>query len=121
MLLSITNRLGRTIDRSRILVLELDAGSASVVQKDHKRQLSILLRRSRYLRAAVLCISVSIFLSALMILSIFFQAFEGWNVEVAVLSSLFLGVSSLCAAVVFLFFDVSAGLRAMEVEVGRHI
>jgi len=121
LLLSITNRLGRTIDRSRILVRELENGAPPALREDHKSQLQILLRRSRYLRAAVLCISASIFLSALMIVSVFLQVFADWELKFAVLTCLFLGVLSLSAAVVYLFFDVSAGLKALEVEVGRHI
>src|SRR5450755_3981160 len=121
LLLSITNRLGRTIDRSRILVRELETDVNPLIKDDHKSQLQILLRRSRYLRSAVLCISTSIFLSALMIMSVFLQVFADWELKWAVLSCLFLGVLSLCAAVVFLIFDVSAGLAALEVEVDRHI
>lgn len=121
LLLSITNRLGRTIDRSRSLVRELEANAVSPFKEEHKNQLRILLRRSRFLRSAILCISASIFLSALMIMTVFLQVFAAWELKAVVLTSLFLSVFSLCAAVVFLFFDVSAGLKALEVEVGRHI
>ena len=121
LLLSITNRLGRTIDRSRILVRELQSNADSPFKEDDKTQLRILLRRSRYLRSAVLCISVSIFLSGLMIMNVFLQVFIGWELQAAVLACLFLSILSLCAAVVFFFFDVSAGLKALELEVRRHI
>jgi hypothetical protein len=121
LLLSITNRLGRTIDRSRILVRELELEGGQRFQKEHKGQLKILLRRSRYLRSAVLCISASILLSAVMIMCVFLQVFVGWDLKLAVLASLFLSILCLCASVLFLFFDVSVGLKAMELEVGRHI
>jgi hypothetical protein len=121
LLLSITNRLGRTIDRSRILVRELESGDASRFQEEHKSQLRILLQRSRYLRSAVLSISAGIFLSSLAIMGVFLQVFVGWDLEIVVLAFLFLSIFSICAAVVFLFLDVSAGLKALNVEVGRHI
>ena len=121
LLLSITNRLGRTIDRSRSLVRELETHAAASFKEEHKNQLRILLRRSRYLRSAILCISTSIFLSALMILSVFLQVFVGWELKTLVLASLFFSVFSICASVVFLIFDVSAGLHALKVEVSRHI
>src|SRR5689334_17537322 len=86
LLLSITNRLGRTIDRSRILVRELRSGEASHFQNDHITQLKILSRRSRFLRSAVLFISVSIFLAALAMMGVFIQLFVGWELKVAVLA-----------------------------------
>ena len=121
LLLSITNRLGRTIDRSRILVRELESKEGARFEKEHKGQLRILLSRSRFLRSAILFISASIFLSSLMIMSVFLQVFIGWQLQEAVLAFLFLSVSAICAAVVFLFFDVSAGLKALALEVNRHI
>ena len=121
LLLSITNRLGRTIDRSRILVRELESGNAARFQEEHKSQLRILLRRSNFLRAAVLSVTLSIFLSALMIMCVFLQVFAGWELKQMVLIIMFLSILSICGAAICLFFDVSAGLRALNLEVRRHI
>lgn len=121
LLLSITNRLGRTIDRSRILVRELESGADFRFKDEHKNQLRILMRRSQYLRSAVLCISVSIFLASLMIMGVFLEIFVGWAVRPVVLAFLFISVLSISAAAVFLSLDVSAGLKALRLEVGRHI
>jgi hypothetical protein len=121
LLLTVTNRLGRTIDRSRILVREMESTDESKLKEDHRSQLQILLRRSRYLRNGVLCISATIFLAAVMTLCVILQVFAAWELTFGVLACLFLGVVSLSAAIVFLFFDVSTGLKAMEVEVRRHI
>ncbi len=121
LLLSITNRLGRTIDRSRILVRELESGVGSSFKEEHKTQLRILMRRSQFLRTAILLITASIFLSGLMIMGVALQVFVGWEFKLTVLVCLSLSVVSLCAAVVFLFFDVSAGLKALKLEVRRHI
>ena len=54
MLLSITNRLGRTIDRSRLLVRELESGAGRSTADEYKSQLRILLERSQLLRTAIL-------------------------------------------------------------------
>jgi hypothetical protein len=121
LLLSITNRLGRTIDRSRILVRELESKEGPRFEKEHKTQLRILLRRSQFLRTAILCISVSIFLSGLMIMGVFLHVFAGVNLKRDILACLFLSVLAICASVVFLFLDVSAGLKALDLEVRRHI
>ncbi len=121
LLLSITNRLGRTIDRSRILVRELGSGVGSTFKEEHQNQLRILMQRSQFLRTAILLITASIFLSGLMIMGVALQVFVGWECKLTVLVFLSLSVVSLCVAVVFLFFDVSAGLKALQLEVHRHI
>ena len=121
LLLSITNRLGRIIDRSRILVRELESGEPAQFKEDHKAQLRILLRRSHYLRSAVLSLSASIFLSALMIMAVFLQVFVGWELKPFVLMFLFVSVSSICVAVCFLMLEVSGGLQAMHLEIKNHI
>ena len=121
LLLSITNRLGRTIDRSRILVRELESGVGTSFKEEHKNQLRILLSRSQFLRTSILLIIISIFLSGLMIMAVAAQIFIGWESKLTVLVFLSLSVFSLCAAAVFLFFDVSAGLKALRLEVHRHI
>ena len=121
LLLSITNRFGRTIDLSRSLVRELDSGEATRSRAEHITQLRILQRRSHFLRTAMLFIVLSIFLSALMIMAVALQVFVGWDVKTVVLSCLFLSMFSICAAIVFLFFDISAGLKALHLEVARHL
>ncbi len=122
LLLSITNRLGRTIDRSRILVRELESGPAGQAFKaSHTHQLRILARRSQKLRHAVLFISCSIFLSSLMIATACLQAFMGWEVKSFVLTLLFSSVLSICVAMIFFVLDVTEGLHALHLEVGRHI
>jgi len=121
LLLSITNRFGRTIDRTRVLVRELESGDAVRFQEEHKNQLRILMRRSSYLRSAVLLVNAGIFLSGLMIIGVFLHVFVGWELKMVVLSCLFLSVLSICCAVVFLFLEVSVGLKALRLEVSRHI
>lgn len=119
LLLSITNRLGRTIDRSRILVRELDNGSR--FSDENRGQLRILIQRSHYLRKAVLCTTVSIFLAALIVLSVLLHGFFAWPLRSAILGLLFLSIFLLCPAVAFLFLDVTLGLKALRLEVDRHL
>ena len=121
LLLSITNRLGRTIDRSRSLVRELQADEAPPFSEEHREQLRILLQRSSYLRYAVLSLSASVFVSATMILAVFLLVFRNWPLQSFVLLLLFVSVCSICVAVLFLILDVSMGLHAMRLELKRHI
>lgn len=121
LLLSVTNRFGRTIDRSRALSRELDSGTANAIRESHIHQLRVLLRRSRLLRSAILCLTTSILISGIMILGVFLQVFAGWPMKTLVLALLCGSIFTLCASVVFLFRDVSAGLYALELDIKRHL
>ena len=79
LLLSLTNRLGRVIDRSRILVKELDNDKENFEIK--KIQISVLYKRSRILRTSITFISFSILFSSLMILLLFLGYFLKINIE----------------------------------------
>jgi hypothetical protein len=118
LLLSITNRLARSIDRSRDI--------ADGVGKSHSRendiyQLKVLLKRSALLRNSVFFTGFSIFLSTLIILGLFLRLFLGWPCESAVLIFLFLSVACLCLSMVFFLIDVSLALKALKVEVDKHL
>ena len=63
LLLSMTNRLGRAIDRSRVLCHELQTETPTD-QVNTRAQLQILRGRARLLRRAITLASVSILLAA---------------------------------------------------------
>src|SRR5512143_1973348 len=73
LILSMTNRLGRVIDRGRTLARELSElppeGQVCI-----EAQLHILVRRAEYLRRAITAASVSVLLAALLIIPLFFTA-----------------------------------------------
>lgn len=120
LLLSITNRLGRTIDRARDLAFEMEK---TTVEKNSKGilQLKVLLKRSELLRNSVFFMGFSVFLSTLMILGLFLLLFAGWSSEGLVLTFLFLNVGCLCISMVFFLLDVSLALKAVKVELGKHL
>src|SRR5512137_855745 len=72
-LLSMTNRFGRVIDRSRVLTEDLRRASAA-----HRgpilAQLRILSSRARIARAAIALASLSVLLAAIMIITLFLGA-----------------------------------------------
>src|SRR3989344_828535 len=70
LLLTMTNRLGRTIDRSRELADE--AEKADSAAKEHIRaQLDILLRRARLIRLAIILASGSVLSAAILVITLF--------------------------------------------------
>ncbi len=116
-LLSITNRFGRVIDRSRSLA-ELKHTITSSNTHSVKDQLMILMRRARLLRMAIAFASLSILLAAFLVISLFL--FELANLEAA---SLIIGLficcmGSLIVSLLFFIADVNVSLSALKLEMG---
>ena len=114
-LLSLTNRLARTIDRSRQLISELrdsDALRKITIQKE----LEILHRRNRYLKSAMGGISFSILTSSLMIPALLIMNLTSVDLNIIGSLLLVLSVGGIISASIFLFADVSLTLKALEIE-----
>jgi hypothetical protein len=107
LLLSMTNRLGRAIDRARQLVLE---GSAK------EEQIAIIARRAVWIRRAIVFVSLALIAAALLVLVLFGSVHLPVNVGPSV-SVLFIG-SLVCLVVGLIYFlvDIFASLQAMEAE-----
>lgn len=113
LLLSITNRLGRTIDRSRSLLREHEH------DEELKEQLRILLRRSRLLRNSAGFIGTSVFFSTMAVFSLLSQVVLEWPAETAVFLFLFASTAGLCGAMIAFLMDISLGLKALKVDIRR--
>ena len=117
LILSMTNRLGRVIDRGRILAREAaelpPEGQARV-----EAQLHILVRRAEYLRRAITAASVSVLLAALLVIALFVTAVL--QLEAAwLIGGLF--IASLAALIVSLFAflqDLNESLLACKLDIG---
>ena len=120
LLLSVTNRLGRAIDRSRTIAQELDKEDSGEV-REGREQLRIIVHRAKCLRISVSLIVLSIFFSCLMILFLFVLIFFDLHWEYPVLLSFCLSLVSLLAAMIYLLADVYLSLKALKYEVTRHL
>lgn len=117
LLLNMTNRLGRTIDRSRHLV-ELLKKCDEEERRRYKEQLDILWQRARLLQSAIALIACSALLAAMLVICLFFSVLL--KLELAFLLSTFfiLCLSALIAALVFFLRDVNLTLHALALELG---
>ena len=119
-LLSLTNRLARTIDRSRAMVAELE--NDDVFDKEKKRvQLEILFKRSRLLRHSIVAISFSILTSSLIIFILLIMNLFNVDLEWLGLIFFLLSIIGIILSAIFLFIDVSLTLKALEFEVEGYI
>ena len=117
LLLTLTNRYGRTIDRSRLLVREL----RELAGDDRERlegQIAILYRRARLIRLSILLAGVSALLASLLIIVLFLTAL--WKLEVGLLISLlFIAcMVSLSGSLVAFIRDINLSLGALKLELG---
>ena len=116
LLLTMTNRLGRIIDRTRQIARDRRAGA----EKDPARaeaQLAILLSRAAIVRGAIAAASVSVLLAAILIIVIFVGALFGTGPAAAV-AVLFVGcMGSLIVSLVLFIRDVNLSLRALKLEI----
>jgi len=119
LLLTMTNRLGRTIDRARAL-----AADAAAAHPDSRRrieaQLVILWRRANLIRLAIALTSSSALCAALLVIALFLTALL--HVEDAwLISALFmLCMTLLIGSLVVFIHDINQSLSALKLELQDH-
>ncbi len=107
LLLSMTNRLGRAIDRARQLVRE---GSAK------EEQIAIIARRAVWIRSAIVFTSLALIAAALLVLVLFLAIYLTIDIS-AVVVLLFTGsIVFLIIGLVYFLLDLFGSLRAMKAE-----
>lgn len=115
LLLTMTNRLGRTIDRARSLDAKLP-GADDSTRALLQQQLRILWKRARLVRAAIALASMSALAAAFLIIVLFFTAL--WEIETAWLIGTLFVVCMLCliSSLVVFIYDVNQALAALKLE-----
>jgi hypothetical protein len=115
LLLTLTNRFGRAIDRSRQLAREMRE-LAGPEQERLARQVKILYRRAGLIRVAVVMAAVCVLLVAVLISVLFFTAL--FKLEAAwVISGLFIGcMASLIVSLAAFIKEVQLSLHALKLE-----
>ena len=119
LILSMTNRFGRVIDRGRILTRELP----DVPLQDQIRineQLRILTRRAEYLRRAISAASVSVLLAAVLIIALFMTAVlnieDAWLIGILFVASM----GALIYSLVYFLRDLDESLLAFKLDIGMN-
>ena len=108
LLLSMTNRLGRAIDRARQLVRE-----GSPVKEE---QITIIARRAVRIRSAIVFTSLALIAAALLVLVLFGSVHLTINIA-SVVAVLFIGsLVSLVIGLTYFIVDIFASLHAMQAE-----
>jgi hypothetical protein len=115
LLLSMTNRLGRAIDRARILHGKWFQAEP-LAQKRTIAQLRILWRRADIIRKSIFLSSLSLLLAACLIITLFASVLMRWDAG-GVIVLLFAGcLVALIASLGLFIWDVNQSLAALRLE-----
>jgi hypothetical protein len=114
LLLSITNRYGRAIDRARLIMQELQNSDAN--PRHLAQQLRHTHQRARLLRGSMISGSLSIFFVSLMILSLFAEQVMQAHLDFVALPFFAACLISLVISIYYSIRDITLSLRALELE-----
>ncbi|MGD0781887.1 MAG: DUF2721 domain-containing protein [Candidatus Aminicenantales bacterium] len=116
LLLSMTNRFGRVVDRARIL-----AGSIATAEDAQRRalraQLAVMERRAEVIRRAIMLAAVSVLMAALLIITIFIAALFRLNLGAPAALIFIVCLGALIAGLVEFLRDLNMSLHALKMEI----
>ena len=121
LLLSLSNRLGRTTDRSRDIVKELGEMRDKKRKKRKIVQLNILYRRSKILRISIVSIAFSILTSSLIIPILLIMNLFVVDLTTIGIFLFMLSVLGMITSAILLFIDVTLSLKALQIGVNEYL
>jgi hypothetical protein len=118
LLLSLTNRFGRAVDRSRQLIAELRKAS-DADRRQLNEQVEILFRRARLIQTSIILGATSVLLAALLIITLFSTALMKLEMA-ALISVLFMAcLVALIVSLITFIMDIQLSLKALKLELGK--
>jgi hypothetical protein len=115
LLLTMTNRLARTIDRARATAREL-ADASKQERSEGREQIRILWKRARLIRLSIALASTSALFAAILIIALFLTALLHLEC-VWLISTLFIiCLASLIGSLAVFIHDINLALAALKLE-----
>ena len=115
LLLSMTNRFGRVLDRSRQFA-ELLRNDPATQAPRIRAQLEILTRRAYLLRRAITLATVSLLTAAILVISLFVAAILDTNIDFVGSILFIICMISLIGSLVVFLLDINRSLSALHLE-----
>lgn len=120
LLLTMTNRMGRVVDRTRILAGQARGARGDAMERAHiEAQLRIMFRRAWLVRRAVTFATLSMFSSGLLVVAIFADVVMESGLAVFILGLFALSIACLLVGLGFFLRDIHLSLSALGLEVER--
>ena len=116
LLLTMTNRLGRIIDRTRDLARVLRSSSDPDLEQV-RGQLAILSRRARIVRNAIFLAAHSVLMAALLVIAIFVAALLNLAPTTPIIVLFIACMLFLIASLLLFIQDINLSLKALRLEV----
>ena len=117
LLLSMTNRYSRVIDRARELIKEFEDTSGEARRASLLEQVRITYRRGRILRTSIILSSVSILFVSVTVLALFAGQVAEGTVDYVSVPCFGLALIALVGSLYFFIQDVRISLQALELEI----
>ncbi len=118
LLLTTTNRLGRSIDRIRLLCQDLKRSSGEDKQV-LQEQVAVLYKRCRFLQFSIALLTMSIFFASVIIFALFSAYILGVRPELPVKFSFMASLVSLIIALFLFMLDIRLTLHSVKMEIKR--
>ena len=115
LLLTMTNRLGRAIDKARTLADSLPH-TPEAAQPTIREQLRIFWRRARLLLLAIILAALSALFAAILIIIIFLTALANLEAGWVLTITFVLSMTCLIASLVVFIHDTNQSLAALKAE-----
>ena len=115
LILSITNRLGRIIDRTR----QLSVQYRSSLPKDQEMilaELKILIVRAKVVKSSSYLAVLSVLFVSLIIIVLFVAALYSLNFAYLLMGLFILSITSLFSSLVLFLYDIDLSLKALWIE-----
>jgi len=115
LLLTMTNRLGRAIDRARQLKHELSVRTG-LEREQTLAQVAILYRRAKIIRLSITLAATSASLAAVLIITLFVAALLQWQQGILIGLLFVACMASLFASLIAFICDINLSLHALKLE-----
>lgn len=115
LILSMTNRLARVVDRSRQLGTAC-RNAAPADLPSMVSQLATLVRRARMLRRAIRFAALCVLMAALLVIVLFLSAYLGLQSMFPAVALFILCLGSLIVALISFIQDINLSLAALDTE-----
>jgi hypothetical protein len=117
LLLTLINRFGRTIDRSRQLVHEMRESPAN--EQQLAGQVEILYRRARLIRLSIITAAAGLLLASALIIALFVTALMKWEAGLLISGFFICSMLSLIVSLTAFIKDIQLSLSAPCVGIGQ--
>lgn len=117
LILSLTNRLGRVMDRLRGVLDQRRTLSAPDTHLE--KQVAVLHSRARILRSSVTAAALSVLFASVLVLLLFAMAIFGPPLELLIIALFGSSVASLIVSLILFILDMNRALRAVQEELLR--